>query len=203
MASAVLFGHSSLGLGVLLLVHAWRCFSSLLSTRQQLSRPTSNDKKEDRPLLPSDTKSLAVNAGESHAEIFNHQQGLLILHLIVMIMLVPSLVAWIQRLGIKWTTPALLDSSLTLGLMLHGLLYTSADTNISLIKLPRLNGSHVPDAGLSFIYLLAGVYCYWAGLALSPYRTFYALAMVGAATAGIRIRDTQARGRGKRHFHRH
>jgi glycosylphosphatidylinositol deacylase len=109
----------------------------------------------------------------------------------------------LQRLGMEWTTPALLDSTLTLGLMLHGLYYTRVDINISLIKFPRLSGPPVPDAGLSFVYLLAGVYCYWAGLALSPYRAFYALALVGISTAGIRIRDTQARGRGKRHFHRH
>lgn len=109
----------------------------------------------------------------------------------------------LQRLGMTWTTPALLDSTLTLGVMLHGLFYTSVDVNISLIKVPRLYGPPVPDAGLSFIYLLAGLYCYCAGLDLSPYRTFYALALIGVATAGIRIRDTQARGRGKRHFHRH
>lgn len=109
----------------------------------------------------------------------------------------------LQRLGMTWTTPALLDSTLTLGVMLHGLFYTSVDVNISLIKVPRLYGPPVPDAGLSFIYLLAGLYCYCAGLDLSPYRTFYALALIGVATAGIRIRDTQARGRGKRRFHRH
>ncbi len=102
----------------------------------------------------------------------------------------------------EWTRPALVDSTLALGLMLHGLYCTSVDVNISLIKVTPLSGPPVPDAGLSFVYLLAGVYCYWAGLALSPYRAFYALALVGIVTAGIRIGDTQARGRGKRHFHR-
>ena len=65
------------------------------SIRQQPSA-TSIVKKEDRPLLPSDNKSMAFSDGESHVEIFYHQQGLLMLHLVVMIMLVPSLVAWIQ-----------------------------------------------------------------------------------------------------------
>ncbi|KAG0570658.1 hypothetical protein KC19_6G178400 [Ceratodon purpureus] len=202
IAILVLFGHPSLGLVVLLSLHAWRCFWALVSIRQQPSA-TSIVKKEDRPLLPSDNKSMAFSDGESHVEIFYHQQGLLMLHLVVMIMLVPSLVAWIQRLGMEWTTPALVDSTLTLGLMLHGLYFTSVDVNISLIKVPSFSGPPVPDAGMSFIYLLAGVYCYWAGLALSPYRAFYALALVGISIAGIRIRDTQARGRGKRHFHRH
>ena len=65
------------------------------SIRQQPSA-TSIIKKEERPLLPSDNKTLAFSVGESHVEIFYHQQGLLMLHLVVMIMLVPSLVAWIQ-----------------------------------------------------------------------------------------------------------
>lgn len=114
----------------------------------------------------------------------------------------------LQRLGLEWTKPALLDSVLSLGVILHGLYYTSADINISLIKVPQLYGHPVADAGFSFIYLVAGLYCYWAGLALAPYRAFYALAMIGLLTAGIRIRDHQARSRGdiggvKRRHHRH
>uniref|UniRef100_A0A7I4AUK2 GPI inositol-deacylase n=1 Tax=Physcomitrium patens TaxID=3218 RepID=A0A7I4AUK2_PHYPA len=207
----VLFGHPSLGLLVLLVVHTWRCFWSLVSLRQQLC-PTLISKKEDSPLLPSNGNSLSdgFNAkpllfsdGESHSEIFYHQQGLLILHLVVMIILVPSLVAWAQRLGLEWTTPALLDSTSSLAAILHGLYNINVDINISLVKVPRLYGPPAPDAGLSFIYLLAGSYCFWAGLALAPYRAFYALGLVGITIAGIRIRDSQARGRGRRHFHRH
>lgn len=114
----------------------------------------------------------------------------------------------LQRLGLEWTKPALLDSVLSLGVILHGLYYTSADINIPLIRVPQLYGPPVADAGFSFIYLVAGLYCYWAGLALAPYRAFYALAMIGLLTAGIRIRDYQARSRGdiggvKRRHHRH
>lgn len=109
----------------------------------------------------------------------------------------------LQRLGLEWTTPALLDSTSSLAAILHGLYNINVDINISLVKVPRLYGPPAPDAGLSFIYLLAGSYCFWAGLALAPYRAFYALGLVGITIAGIRIRDSQARGRGRRHFHRH
>lgn len=64
-------------------------------------------KKEDGLVLPVDrvsvsddfdgaAKPLLAAFAESQLEIFYHQQGLLLLHLIVMIMLIPSLVAWIQ-----------------------------------------------------------------------------------------------------------
>lgn len=106
------------------------------------------------------------------------------------------------------TRPAFLDSFLSFGIILHGLCSTSADVNISLIRVPRLYGPPAADAGLSFIYLTAGLYCYWAGLAMAPYRAFYALAMIGMLTAGIRIKDNQARSKGdigvrRRHFHKH
>ncbi len=64
-------------------------------------------KKEDGLVLPVDrvsasddfdgaAKPLLAAFADSQLEIFYHQQGLLLLHLIVMIMLIPSLVAWIQ-----------------------------------------------------------------------------------------------------------
>jgi hypothetical protein len=73
---------------------------------------------------------------------------------------------------------------------------------------PQLVGSPEPHAGLSFIYLLAGMYCYLVGLALAPDRAFYALFIIGVITAITRIRDKQAKGKrengvNRRHFHRH
>uniref|UniRef100_M1BSU9 Esterase/lipase/thioesterase; Lipase, active site n=1 Tax=Solanum tuberosum TaxID=4113 RepID=M1BSU9_SOLTU len=34
--------------------------------------------------------------GDTQLEIFNHRHGLLVLHLLAMLMFVPSLIAWIQ-----------------------------------------------------------------------------------------------------------
>lgn len=114
----------------------------------------------------------------------------------------------LQRAGQEWTRPAFLDSVLAFGLVLHGLQSNTTDANISLIRVPQFVGSPEPHAGLSFIYLLAGMYCYLVGLALAPYRAFYALFIIGVITAITRIRDKQAKGKGEngvnqRHFHRH
>jgi glycosylphosphatidylinositol deacylase len=158
--------------------------------------------------LPSWTKPSALSLGETKLEIFYHHQGVLVLHLIATIMLIPSLVAFVKRAGQEWTRPAFLDSVLAFGLVLHGLQSNTTDANISLIRVPQLVGSPEPHAGLSFIYLLAGMYCYLVGLGLAPYRAFYALFIIGVITAITRIRDKQAKGKGEngvnqRHFHRH
>lgn len=87
-------------------VFNWTCNLCGYSLRQQIS-PAWMLKKEDGLVLPVDrvsvsddfdgaAKPLLAAFAESQLEIFYHQQGLLLLHLIVMIMLIPSLVAWIQ-----------------------------------------------------------------------------------------------------------
>ncbi|KAH9562192.1 hypothetical protein CY35_05G059400 [Sphagnum magellanicum] len=210
--------HPSLGLILLLSLHAWRCHFALVSHQQQKELPwkTKNENgfmqqlDDGLPLgeLPSWTKPSALSLGETKLEIFYHHQGVLLLHLIATIMFIPSLVAFVKRAGQEWTLPAFLDSVLAFGLVLHGLQSSTTDANISLIRVPRLVGSPEPHAGLSFIYLLAGMYCYLVGLALAPYRAFYALFIIGVITAITRIRDKQAKGKGEngvnqRHFHRH
>jgi hypothetical protein len=46
--------------------------------------------------LPSWTKPSALSSGETKLEIFYHHQGVLVLHLIATIMLIPSLVAFVK-----------------------------------------------------------------------------------------------------------
>jgi hypothetical protein len=46
--------------------------------------------------LPSWTKPSALSLGETKLEIFYHHQGVLLLHLIATIMLIPSLVAFVK-----------------------------------------------------------------------------------------------------------
>ncbi len=114
----------------------------------------------------------------------------------------------LQRSGLDWTLPSFLDSVLTFGIILHGLYSSNADANISLIPLSQLFRPELAQAGLSFIYAVAGLYCYFSGLALAPYRAFYALAIIGGITTSFRLRDKQARAKGevgvnRHHFHRH
>lgn len=115
---------------------------------------------------------------------------------------------FLQRSGLDRTLPSFLDSVLTFGIILHGLYSSNADANISLIPLSQLFGPQLAQAGLSFIYAVAGLYCYFSGLALAPYRAFYALAIIGGITTSFRLRDKQARAKGevgvsRHHFHRH
>ena len=115
--------------------------------------------------------------------------------------------ALLQRSGLDRTLPSFLDSVLCFGIILHGL-YLSASDNISIIPLPQLIGTPVAEAGFSFIYGIAGLYCYFASLALAPYKAYYALALIGAGTAGLRFKEKQARAKGeifgkRRHSHTH
>jgi glycosylphosphatidylinositol deacylase len=114
----------------------------------------------------------------------------------------------LQRSGLDRTLPSFLDSVLTFGIILHGLYSSNADANMSLIPLSQLFRPQLAQAGLSFIYAVAGLYCYFSGLALAPYRAFYALAIIGGITTSFRLRDKQARAKGevgvnRHHFHRH
>ncbi|CAK9226433.1 unnamed protein product [Sphagnum troendelagicum] len=210
--------HPSLGLIVLLLVHTWSCHSALCSHRQQkillcnAKKDGSIGTKVEKVQLLNETgldaKPSAMTFGETQLEIFHQRQGLLLLHFITTVMLAPSLVAWVQRSGLDRTLPSFLDSVLTFGIILHGLYSSNADANISLIPLSQLFRPQLAQAGLSFIYAVAGLYCYFSGLALAPYRAFYALAIIGGITTSFRLRDKQARAKGevgvnRHHFHRH
>ena len=103
----------------------------------------------------------------------------------------------LQRSGLDRALPSFLDAVLCFGIILHGLYWNSSDANISIIPVPQLFGPQPPEAGFSFIYGVAGLYCYFSALALAPYRAFYALAIIGAITAGLRLKEKQARAKGE------
>lgn len=92
------------------------------------------------------------------------------------------------------TLPSFLDSVLCFGIVLHGLYLSTLDPSAGFIPLSPLFGPKTAEAGFSVVYGIAGLYCYFAGLALAPYKAYYALALIGAITAGLRFMDKQGRG---------
>ncbi|KAI5083289.1 hypothetical protein GOP47_0003032 [Adiantum capillus-veneris] len=215
----VFFVHPALGLIVLVLLHTCNCYMALCSclatcsrSQQQNSFVPSPGQALDKQMDPTkvDNEQIAspktvITFKDAQLESFNYSHGLLLLHLIATAMLVPSLVAWGQRLGMDKSLPWFLDASLSFGIVLHGFFGSKLDINIPLVPLPTASNS---DSGLSFVYALAGLYSYLAGLALAPYRVFYALAFIGVLTVILRILERRGRTKGdycskRRHFHRH
>ncbi|KAL4185775.1 hypothetical protein AMTRI_Chr10g232360 [Amborella trichopoda] len=215
--SLVCFVHPALGLIVLLLSHASNCHTALCSflaasfrshtqRKENLqntwshgdvsSRSRSNNVTHD-PLLPLDEHSSgspnsAKSFGDTQLEAFQYRLGLLLLHLTATLMLVPSLIAWGQRIGMDQSIPWFADSLLSLGIILHG---------VSGVK---------PDCNALFsIYFLSGYYCYLSGLASAPYRAFYAMAAVGIISMafGVIVRRSRENRDGhfisRKHSHKH
>lgn len=106
----------------------------------------------------------------------------------------PRFLLCLQRIGTSFSFPWF-DSSLCIGVILHGI----SDSN------PEFNFFFSPFRGrevkLSSVYLLAGYYTYLSGLALAPYRAFYAMAAIGVISFAFRI--IQKRNRVRKHSHRH
>nr|DAD42284.1 TPA_asm: hypothetical protein HUJ06_000514 [Nelumbo nucifera] len=89
-----------------------------------------------------------------------------------------------QRIGMGESFPWFIDSALCIGVILHGLCGSKPGVNSLSFPFLHLFG---PDIGLSFVYLLAGYYCYISGLELAPYRAFYAMAAVGVILFALRV----------------
>lgn len=144
--------------------------------------------------------------GDIQLEVFHHRHGLLILHLLAMLMFAPSLVAWLQRLGIGQNFPWFLDSVLCIGVILHGVCNSNPEHNIFIYPILGVRGLEVK---LSFAYLLAGYLSFLSGLALAPYRVFYAMASIGALSFAFRVIRRRNREKGeanfssRKHSHRH
>lgn len=211
----VFFVHPALGLIVLLVTQTWGCYSALCSQWHQKNSVQNHGQVGDVQMTPMkvdgnfmSSPKTVISFGDTQLEIFNYGQGLLLLHLIATAMLIPSLVAWGQRLGMDKTLPWLLDASLSLGIILHGFVGSKLDVNIPLVPLPHIWGPSLSDSGLSFVYAIGGLYSYLAGLAFAPYRVFYSLAVIGLLTAVFRVLEKRGRTKGdysskRRHFHRH
>ncbi|KAG5527122.1 hypothetical protein RHGRI_028142 [Rhododendron griersonianum] len=215
----VCFVHPALGLFLLLLSHALSCHSALSShaqSKESLNSRNGHDRSEllafrsgdglNRHSLSDDSCSSSPDSvrsfGDTQLEMFHHRHGLLILHFLAALMFVPSLVAWLQRIGTSYSFPWF-DSSLCIGVILHGVCDSKPEFNFFFPSRGR-------EITLSFIYLLAGYYSYLSGLALAPYQAFYAMAAIGVISFIFRIIQKRNREKGeeyfsssRKHSHRH
>ncbi|XVE84099.1 hypothetical protein DITRI_Ditri16bG0142300 [Diplodiscus trichospermus] len=208
------FVHPALGLFILLLSHAWCCHSSLCNSLTASFRSHIRKKESDyrtegsylsqpftsKPGSPS--KENSSSYVQTQEDIFHHRHGLLVLHLLAALMFVPSLVSWLQRIGMHQSFPRFLDSFLCICLIFHGIFSSEALLNSSSPFL-RILGQEVR---LNFIYLIAGIYSYFAGLAQAPYKVFYPMGAIGIISFALSIlqvwRGTPRFGRRQR-WHRH
>ena len=104
--------------------------------------------------------------------------------------------------------PWLIDSAICVGVILHGLF--GSQPNVSCCISFKLPGRRGHEVGLSFLYLLAGYYSFVSSMALAPYRSLYAMAIIGYICFASRIieRRNMVRGdissrRSRKHSHRH
>lgn len=214
----VCFVHPALGLFVLILSHIVCCHIALCSSSgskelvesqnegnhasMQFIREHNFSADESNSHSPNSTRSF----GETQLEIFHHRHGLLILHLLAALMFVPSMVAWLQRIGTGQNFSWFLDSTLCIGVILHGICDSKPEFNFFFFPFPG-----IPDweIRLSSGYLVAGFFSYLCGLALAPYRVFYVMAAIGVMSFAFGIvqrrnrKSGEAGRNGRRHFHRH
>lgn len=213
----VCFVHPALGLLILLFSHVLCCHNALCSFFTASSKARSEDlfgfgngvkssNDENEEGLPVDenssgTPDSARSYGETQLEIFHHRHGLLILHLLSLLMFLPSLVAWLERLSMGHNFPWLLDSVLCMGVVLHGICDSKPEFNV-FFQIPGMRGYEIRQG---LVYLLAGYCCYLSGLDLAPYKAFYAMAAVGIISFVFRIieRRNQPYYSSRKHSHRH
>uniref|UniRef100_A0ACD5Y3E2 Uncharacterized protein n=1 Tax=Avena sativa TaxID=4498 RepID=A0ACD5Y3E2_AVESA len=223
--SLVCFVHPALGLGLLLLSHSLHAHSALCSFLGASFRNIAQKKdlykskmgnnpillSKSKPdgleqLLPMDDSPTAAKSfTDSQLEVFDCRHGIMILHLLATLMFVPSLVAWLQRIGVGQRFPWFVDSALCVGIILHGLFGSQPTASCMSFKLP---GRREHKIGLSFLYLLGGYYSFVSSMALAPYRALYAMAIIGFICFASRVLETRGKMRGepssrKRHWHRH
>ncbi|KAL6598084.1 hypothetical protein ACP70R_046505 [Stipagrostis hirtigluma subsp. patula] len=205
----VCFVHPAIGLGLLLLSHAFHAHSNLCSflaasfrsitQKKELYKSKMGDKpvmlSKSKPdglqqLLPMDDSPTAAKSfTDSQLELFDCRHGIMILHLLATLMFAPSLVAWLQRIGMGQNFPWF--------------------PNVSCISF-KLPGRRGREVGLSFLYLLGGYYSLFSSMALAPYRALYAMAIIGFICFVSTIIERRSMGRGdimsrksRKHSHRH
>ncbi|GAB2223103.1 hypothetical protein Droror1_Dr00017240 [Drosera rotundifolia] len=221
----VCFVHPALGLSVVTVSHALCCHNALSSyvtaslrnhRKRKESNPEAKGLGDSDVHMPqkslsatekscSSSSDLAKSYGDIQLENFHHSQGLLLLHLLATLMFGPSFVTWVQRIGLRHSFPLFLDSILCIGVILHGIGEPKPDFNFSSFYLPSMPGIEVR---LSFIYMVAGYFSFLSGLALTPYRAFYAMAAVGVISFASRVIQRRNREKGepyhysRKHSHR-
>ncbi|GJN40068.1 hypothetical protein PR202_gb29235 [Eleusine coracana subsp. coracana] len=162
---------------------------------------------EVQQLLPMDDSPTATKSfTDSQLELFDCRHGIMILHLLTTLMFAPSLVAWLQRIGMGQSFPWFVDFCICVGVILHGLLGSQPNVSCMSFKLPGQRGGEV---GLSFLYLLGGYYSFVSSMTLAPYRALYALAIIGFICLASRIIERRKMVRGeissrksRKHSHR-
>ncbi|KAK4782552.1 hypothetical protein SAY86_016654 [Trapa natans] len=143
---------------------------------------------------------------DTQLEIFHHQHSLLILHFFSLLMFVPSLVAWSQRMGMGQNFPWFIDSVLCVGVILHGIWNQKPDSNAYQLSFPGI-GRHM--LRMQHVYLFSGYYCFHSGLALAPYKIFHPLAAIGFLSFLLNVWQKRSRDKGEapvvklKHSHRH
>ncbi|XP_030447515.2 GPI inositol-deacylase isoform X1 [Syzygium oleosum] len=223
--------HPALGLFILVLLHAFCCNSALCSffTASFRSHTRGMDFSEykkdvsDRPShfsVDSDHKSGDSFLGDNYSsspesarsfadtqlDFFHHRHGLLMLHLLAALMFVPSLAAWWQRVGTGQSFPWLLDSVLCICVIVHGTSNPKPDSTFFSFPSSSFLGGELK---MYYIYQFAGCYSFLSGLALAPYRVFYAMAMVGFLSLVLNVLQKRSREKGeahvkrRKHSHRH
>ncbi|GAB2284964.1 hypothetical protein Dimus_019419 [Dionaea muscipula] len=227
----VCFVHPALGLSILIVSHAFCCHNALCSFLAASFR-SHTQKKESSNAKAKDTDSSELYAhkhvsgikyynsqdncgsspelgnsyGDIQLEVFHLRHGLLLLHFLAALMFFPSLVAWLQRLKLGHTSPQFLDSVLCIGVILHGICDSKPEFNFFFFSLPGIPSLEVR---LSFAYMVAGYCSFLSGLALAPYRVFYAVAAIGVASFAFRVIQRRNREKGeayfrsRKHSHRH
>lgn len=119
----------------------------------------------------------------------------------------PCKLLCLQRIGMGQSFPWLLDSALCVGVIFHGICDSKPEFNPLLFPFPIIPGFQ--EVRRSHIYLLAGLYSYLSGLALAPYRVFYAMAAIGLISFTFKIIERRSREKGeayvssRKHSHRH
>ncbi|XP_031283274.1 uncharacterized protein LOC116141941 [Pistacia vera] len=217
--------HPALGLFVLLMSHALCCHNSLCSSLTASFRShvwktelfdynsdgngrskqfaSTQDGRFNHNLPSEEINSNSPNSTKSFSdtqlEIFHHRHGLVILHLLATLMFVPSLMAWLQRIWIGHSFPWFLDSVLCIGVIFHGVIISKPDFN-SLVTFPSILGQ---ELRLNVVYAVAGYYSFLSGLALAPYRVFYAMAVIGFISIACKIIKGRNGFGNRKHSHRH
>ncbi|GFP84961.1 GPI inositol-deacylase [Phtheirospermum japonicum] len=184
--------HPALGLFVLLLLLALCCHSALSSHVRTKEFYESRNESDSVSMLhnPKYGDDISKPVLESETSL----------------MFVPSLVAWLQRIGIGQSFPWFWDSILCIGVLLHGICDSKPEFNFYLFPIPGIPRWEIR---LSYAYLVAGYFSYLSALALSPYRVFYALAAIGVVSFAFRIVQLRNRNKGdthhrsRKHSHRH
>ncbi|GER29533.1 GPI inositol-deacylase PGAP1-like protein [Striga asiatica] len=153
--------HPALGLFVLLLSHAFSCHSAFFShvrakelyesRNERNSGPMLQSPKYDgdisEPILGNETCTGSPESNRSYIdtqlEIFHHQHGLLVLHLLAALMFVPSLVAWLQAMALKLALATANEGSL---LGSSGALNASINSSLCNLKAKAASSSWLGNA---------------------------------------------------------